>query len=458
MQAEREEKKGAAKLAQELLDSCAFDLDILESQLAMEKPANNWKQARLEMLFDLLRGYALAAILALLVIKLPWFRKRREKYSARWGAAILLMLTAVIFGWTDAVRYGTAAWSYFDIQVVFTACTGLLGGLLPGVFAAGILAALRLLLQPDIASNGSLGLFGAAIIGALFFWTIKKSEKKLFFPALAGMLAGILHSFCVYFPLRNSLPFGYLISASCFVTISEAFGIFLFFAVIDGLLHEEKQEVIKNELVRSQLMFLQAQIKPHFLFNALNTIAAVCGSENAQKSKMLIGHLADFFRHALETKDPVLALEKELEFVDAYLELEKARFGSEIEIVRDIRLSEKARNLPIPILIIQPVVENAIRHGLRKKTGPGLLKICAFEDSTEIFIQITDNGAGNSPDFFDNYLKKNIGKAEGHGIGLRNIDERLRRFFGKGDWVKFESHPERGTSVTIKIPSGQRKK
>ncbi len=451
--AEREEKKGRTDLAREILDSCLFDLSLLESQNAMEKPSNHWKQARLEMLFDLLRGYTLISILALLIVKLPWFRKRREKnfQATRWGAAFLLAFAAIIFGWADISRFGEAAWSYFDIQIVITACAGLLGGWLPGMLVGFILTGMRLLIQPNWGLT-SLTLLSAGFLGGIFFLFDKHLKIKLWLLLLSGMLIGFTHSLITYFPLRHSMPLPYLTSASLFVAVSETFGIFLFFAVINGLLREEKQEAVKHELVRSQLLFLQAQIKPHFLFNALNTIAAVCGSENAQKSKVLIGHLADFFRHALETSEPVLSLEKELEFVDAYLELEKARFGDEIKIIRNIHLGEVAKKIRIPILIIQPVVENAIRHGLRKKLGQGTLTITAGEKDSFVEVCVSDDGAGNTPNFFENYLKRNIGKAEGHGIGVRNIDERLRRFFGKGEWLSFETILGQGTTVTVRIP------
>jgi LytS/YehU family sensor histidine kinase len=184
----------------------------------------------------------------------------------------------------------------------------------------------------------------------------------------------------------------------------------------------------------------------------LNTIAAVCSSEKALKSRQLITRLADFFRHALETEDPVLPLGKELEFVDAYLELESARFGEDLKIVRHLVLSEKALAAKVPILVIQPLVENAIRHGLRKRTGVGILTLEAFEEKDKAVIRISDDGAGAAPDFFENYLRHGKGQAEGHGIGVRNIDERLRRFFGKGDWVQFKTVLGQGTCAEVRIP------
>lgn len=455
-QAQIEAKQGHFVLAEKLLESCSFDLDLLESERAVEKPSNAWKQARLEMLFDLLRWYILTAILAVLIIKLPWFHQHRETKLAHWGAAFLLTTTAIIFGWADIINYGQAAWSYFNIQVVLTACAALFGGWLPALLMGLCLTGLRLLIQPDL-QNSSLVLLGSVFLGGLFHFKIKNSEKKLFLIGVSAMLVGALHGFALYIALKQSLPAEYLLLIIAFVASSEALGIFLFFVVIESLLREEKQEAVKHELVRSQLMFLQAQIKPHFLFNALNTISAVCSAEKAPKSRHLIGHLADFFRHALETEDHVLSLEKELLFVDAYLELEKARFGDEIQIVKNVTLSPLARNLRIPILVIQPVVENAIRHGLRKKSAPGTLRIETEEKENQIEIRIHDDGVGNTPDFFENYLNKNIGKAEGHGIGVRNINERLRRFFGKGEWLRFETALGKGTLAIISIPKSKPK-
>jgi len=453
-----QEKKDRPEIAREILESCVFDLNLIETQNTLDVPAHSWKQARLEMLFDLLRGYALAAILALLAIKLPWFRRKRKTHPrvADLGIVFLLLIAAVIFGWADILRFGVGAWSYFDLQIVLSVCAGLVGGPLLGVAAGLILATGRFLIQPDLW-NGSAALLISGLIGGLFFFPMRAFKKPLIFSLGAGLVASVVHSLLIYFSERTLFPGAYLIGASFFVIVSESFGVFIFFAVMQGLIREEAQEATEHELLRSQLMFLQAQIKPHFLFNALNTISAVCSTEKAPRSRHLIGRLADFFRHALETQDPVMSLGKELEFVDTYLELEQARFGEDLVIVRQIQLSEQAREVKIPILVVQPVVENAIRHGLRKKTGVGTLTIEAREQDQNVIVCVTDDGAGTDPQFFENYLKKNIGKAEGYGIGVRNINERLRRFFGKGDWLRFETCAGKGTRVILRFPLAEKK-
>ena len=267
----------------------------------------------------------------------------------------------------------------------------------------------------------------------------------------------------VLFAPARFVPSTYLLTATGFTLLSETFGVILFFAITQSLLREEKRDeterelaLSQQELIRSRLMFLQAQIKPHFLFNTLNSIALVCQTEKAPRSEHLIGHLADFFRHALETNEPLLSIEKEIEFVDAYLALEKEHYGEDIQVVSKINLSAAALAVKVPVLLIQPVVENAIRHGLRKKSGKGLIIIEAFENEASIEMRVSDNGAGNAADFFENYIEKNIGKAEGHGIGVRNIHERLTRYFGKGQWLRFETALNQGTTVTITIPKRDR--
>lgn len=190
-----------------------------------------------------------------------------------------------------------------------------------------------------------------------------------------------------------------------------------------GTLVKLKQSVSKA--LKMETAFLQAQIKPHFLFNVLNTIAALC-EKNTEEAGELIIELANYLRasFSFSNLEDTVPIKKELDYINSYLILEKARFGDKINVEYDLRVSE---GIMIPPLIIQPIVENSVRHGIRSRSEGGKVKISIKADETGISIMVWDNGKGISEDKLQELLNMN---APGKSVGLKNINMRLKRLYG----------------------------
>ncbi len=204
----------------------------------------------------------------------------------------------------------------------------------------------------------------------------------------------------------------------------------------------------QNQLVtRAELDALQAQINPHFLFNTLNTISMFIRT-NPETARRLLKRLAAFFRHSLKRRGHLVTFEEELAYLHHYLVLEKARFREKLRVKRDIEPS--VLKLKIPVLTLQPLVENSIRHGITPKVGTGTVKITAKLKEGEIHIAVHDDGVGIDPQIMSEIFKPGFGS--GSGVGLSNVHERLKILFGEEYGLKITSVPEKGTSVFVRIP------
>ena len=222
-------------------------------------------------------------------------------------------------------------------------------------------------------------------------------------------------------------------------------------------LQEEKR--IAGELLRqaeevsfyNQSAFLQAQIKPHFLYNSFNIIATLCRIDS-EKARELLLDLSSYLKHSFDFANlhQYTTLEEELEFVRAYVRIEQARFPGTIQVKYDM---DEAVGLRLPPLVLQPLVENAIRHGLRKKQGRGTVTLRVVEQEDRFLIQIEDDGAGMTQDQLEE-LRSGNGMAgqlvQGHGVGLQNIQKRIKMIFGTE--LMIESAPGEGTIVSLNIP------
>jgi two-component system, LytTR family, sensor kinase len=190
---------------------------------------------------------------------------------------------------------------------------------------------------------------------------------------------------------------------------------------------------------QAELRALQSQINPHFLFNALNTLYGII-PRDATGARKTVLNLAEIFRYFLQSERSFIPLSEELEIVKAYLEIERLRLGPRLEVQIDV----DAAALPvlIPILSIQPLVENAIKHGLAAKPGPGLLILRATVSNDELSITVEDDGLG---------LQASPNNSSGAGVGLANVKRRLQLCFGPDADILIDSSPA-GTKVQFAIP------
>lgn len=200
-----------------------------------------------------------------------------------------------------------------------------------------------------------------------------------------------------------------------------------------------KFELQKNLLIQEELKRIQAQINPHFLFNALNTIRAFTRT-NPDKARNLLMHLSTYFRKNLNRPgDTSVTLVEELEHIDSYLKIEKARYGEALQI--HINIPESMHHLQLPIFTIQPLVENAIKHGTSEMFDPGVISLYCKETIHDYLLIVQDN-AGR-------YITKDKAAL---GIGLDIVNKRLKSFYGVAAELSISCEPQEWTKVTIVIP------
>ena len=204
-----------------------------------------------------------------------------------------------------------------------------------------------------------------------------------------------------------------------------------------------KVENLISLLKYSELKALQSQINPHFLFNVLNTMTSLIRT-NPEKAREVTIDLSNYLRYNLDNNVKSVKLIKELNQVDTYIKIEKVRFGDKLNILYDV--DESLYNFQIPSLIIQPLVENSIKHGILKKRDNGCVKIIIKKIDKDIEITIEDDGVGIEQSIIDN-LDKQIKE----NIGLKNVHQRLKLLYGEGLNIK---KLEQGTRIKFKILGG----
>lgn len=201
---------------------------------------------------------------------------------------------------------------------------------------------------------------------------------------------------------------------------------------------------------QAELKALQAQINPHFLFNALNTVVSFCRTD-PMKARDLLIQLSEFFRRNLRQSDQLVTLEDELEHVNSYLAIQEARYGDRLKVQTD--MEPDVKGVFLPPFTLQPVVENSIKHGIGKLPEGGTLRISARTRGDAVEVSVADDGAGIPPDRLDALLSGACVHSDcGAGIGLRNVRERLKNVFGDACEFTISSQLGRGTTVAFRIP------
>jgi two-component system LytT family sensor kinase len=209
-------------------------------------------------------------------------------------------------------------------------------------------------------------------------------------------------------------------------------------ALLSSQLLISRYQEQKSLLVLSELKLARAQVNPHFLFNALNTIIAIL-RRDADRSRELLIHLSNFFRKNLKRSSDVSTLAEELEHVGAYLEIEKARFEGRIVVETDV--DPALVRLSMPSFTLQPLVENAFKHGVSSLLGEGRVSIRARRREGAVLVEVEDNaGAWQGP-------------ADGAGLGMQIVDKRVKNLYGAAYGLSVECTPHQLTRVTLRLPA-----
>ena len=204
--------------------------------------------------------------------------------------------------------------------------------------------------------------------------------------------------------------------------------------------------ISRTALMEAELRALRAQISPHFIYNSLGAIASFVRTD-PERARELLLEFADFTRYSFRRHGEFTTLAEELRSIDRYLVLEKARFGDRLRVVT--RIAPEVLSVRLPFLSVQPLVENAVRHGLEPQSGDGTITIVARDDGTECVITIEDDGAGADPEVVREAL---AGRTTSASVGLSNVDERLRTVYGDAHGIVVETAPGHGTKVAVRVP------
>ena len=198
---------------------------------------------------------------------------------------------------------------------------------------------------------------------------------------------------------------------------------------------------LEAQLAQAQVQALRMQLNPHFLFNTLHAISSIM-DENVREARHMITDLSGLLRHALERAgDQELPLEEELAFLKRYLKIEETRFQDRLSVHLDV--AEDARMALVPNLILQPLVENAIKHGVAPYAQPGRIELRIRRRGEKLVVQIEDSGPG---------LRKNGKATHSTGIGLKNTKERLKQLYGDAGRLTLQNLPETGCRAELEIP------
>jgi two-component system LytT family sensor kinase len=200
---------------------------------------------------------------------------------------------------------------------------------------------------------------------------------------------------------------------------------------------------------QAELRALRAEISPHFVYNSLTAIASFVESD-PERSRDLMLDFAEYTRHSLARHGEYTTVEGEFRAIEAYLALARAVLGERLKV--QVRIAPEILPVALPYLALQPLVENAVRHGVELPGGSGLVQVSGEADGTECVIAVEDDGPGMSPGYAAAVL---AGRGSGAGLGLVNVDRRLRTVFGAGYGLVIETAEGAGTRVLLRLPRFQ---
>ncbi len=202
-------------------------------------------------------------------------------------------------------------------------------------------------------------------------------------------------------------------------------------------------------LRRTELALLQSQINPHFLYNTMDTIIWLIEADKSQDAMDMVSNLSDFFRHSLSKGRDVISLQEEARHVCSYLQIQQVRYKDILHYT--VNIAPELGEFLIPKLTLQPLVENALYHGIKMKRGLGHLYVVGRAEDDHVVLQVTDDGVGIPAQRLEE-LRQAMGRGERVGFGLSTVHERIRLFFGPNYGLTLSSREGVGTTVTIRIP------
>jgi len=219
---------------------------------------------------------------------------------------------------------------------------------------------------------------------------------------------------------------------------------------INALMNKQIED--QNSLHRAELELLQAQINPHFLYNTLDSIAILAESDRGEDVVNMVTSLSSFFRNSLNKGQDIITLQAERTQVTSYLEIQHIRYSDILNY--EIHIPDELLDCMVPKLILQPLVENALYHGVKNRRGMGTIVITGEAVGSDLLLKVQDNGAGMHPEQV-RALQAGLYEDRHTGLGLVNVHKRIRLYCGEGYGLSFESELGRGSTVSVLLPQNR---
>src|SRR5882762_5327406 len=364
-----------------------------------------------ELLFTLLLKVGVASSIAALLARWNTFRRvlfTEERDADQKLKLMLFMTPPLIVGVT--LRLVSPYYRFADLSLEGAFLTGLLGGRVVGPIGGAIITI------PALMAHEWLGMPAAAT---------------------AGLLGGLIRQ---VIPDKEALwnfgPFTFLNIPKTLMSVASPLKIW------NNTRIEMNLERHQQLLLRARMDALSSQINPHFLFNTLNTVSALIRID-PDTARGVVLKLSNILRRLLRKHETFVPLREELSFIDDFLDIEVARFGHDnLDIVKEI--DEVTLETFIPSMLLQPMVENSLKHGLAPKLEGGRILLRTTSKNGRLQIEIADNGVGISEEKMPHVYVE--------GIGLSNVRERLRVLYGEDFQLDIESHEGQGTTIRIDVP------
>jgi len=397
----------------------------------------------------------------------------RERRTMGQRMKLSLWFSAV-FGASVATRVVSSSYQAVDLGLEGSLLAGLLGGYVTGL-TAGILISLPAMIHHEYLTMPLLA--GLGVLGGLlrdcapdteeiwrfspFFdlnvWRFikrrgfdRRSAFQLFF-LLTILFAEFLrqalgHSFdskgrVLIFYLHPLHP-NFFGEMALYVT--TLFSVTLPLKIWNNTRNEGKLEEQKRHLIQARLEALTSQINPHFLFNTLNSVSSLIRTDPNQ-ARVMVLKLSNILRRLLRKHENFSALREELSFIDDYLSIEVVRFGDKLRFEKDVDAG--TLDLLVPSMLLQPLIENCVKHGLSSKVEGGTIRLRSRHVDSRLLLSVEDDGVGIAP--------SKLATLQEQGIGVSNVSERLKVLFGNDHRLSIESEPGRGTHIEIEIPELQ---
>lgn len=423
------------------------------------------------LLTTLMVKLAVAAVVATMLVRFPWFRRILLTEKRDWperlifAASIGVPLTAGVAA-RLLLNYNAA-----DLTLAGAFLTGLLAGPYAGAMVGGMVGipaviagewiALPFAVGCGFAGGGLREICPAEAIwhfSPLFFTDLHRKMWRLVSRFQIDWVVVLLAAPIGLEILRQAL--GYRFGADRLFYLAPADNALWLYALVilatvlcvaipikiwNSARIEHRLQEQEKLLMAARVEALASQINPHFLFNTLSSISSLIRSR-PETARMLIVKLSGLLRRLLRSQEHFVTLREELEAIDEYLDIEAIRFGPKLRIEKD--LDPACLDMVVPSMLLQPLVENSIKHGLSPKVGHGCITIRTSRHNGHAIIDVIDDGVGVAAGHADNV------KA-GSGIGLRNVNERLKVIYGANYQLKLDSVAGQGTCARVVLPELQ---